>query len=150
MLIHGRCHCGNISFALNWVPEPAEISARACTCTFCRGHGAVWTSCPTGSLTVTVVDPSRVSKYAFDTKTADFHICTTCGIVPVVTSLIDDHLYAVVNVNAFRDVEPLLLRRSSATLDNESEDVRLARRKRGWIAKVAYSILPEASVSASI
>jgi hypothetical protein len=51
MLISGRCHCGNISFALDWRPEPSEIPARACTCSFCAKHGGVWTSCPTGSLT---------------------------------------------------------------------------------------------------
>src|SRR6516162_1844353 len=54
MLISGRCHCGNISFALDWRPEPSEIPARACTCSFCVKHGGVWTSCPTGSLTVSV------------------------------------------------------------------------------------------------
>jgi hypothetical protein len=25
MLISGRCHCGNISFTLDWRPEPSEI-----------------------------------------------------------------------------------------------------------------------------
>jgi hypothetical protein len=52
MLISGRCHCGNISFALDWRPEPSEILARACTCSFCVKHSGVWTSCPTRSLTV--------------------------------------------------------------------------------------------------
>ena len=28
MQIHGRCHCGNISFALSWEPDPTEIPAR--------------------------------------------------------------------------------------------------------------------------
>jgi hypothetical protein len=138
MLIAGRCHCGNISFALNWTPDPTEIPARACTCTFCVKHGGVWTSCPTGTLKVTVQQPARVSKYAFGTKTAEFHICSTCGAVPVVTSRIDGHLYAVVSVNAFEGVEESLLRRGSATFDQEDEDKRLARRKRYWIRDVQY------------
>lgn len=29
MLISGRCHCGNISFALDWWPEPSEIPGSA-------------------------------------------------------------------------------------------------------------------------
>src|SRR5262249_9564686 len=41
MLISGRCHCGNISFALDWRPETSEIPARACTCSFCVKHGGV-------------------------------------------------------------------------------------------------------------
>jgi hypothetical protein len=32
MLINGACHCGNISFALDWLPTPTEIPARACGC----------------------------------------------------------------------------------------------------------------------
>jgi hypothetical protein len=95
MLISGRCHCGNISFALDWRPEPSEIPARACTCSFCAKHGGVWTSCATGSLTVGVKDRGRLSKYAFGTKTAEFYVCTACGVVPVVTSGIDGRLYAV-------------------------------------------------------
>jgi hypothetical protein len=136
MLIAGRCHCGNISFALNWQPEPSEIPARACTCSFCTKHGGVWTSCPTGSLKVTLTNPALVSRYAFGTKTAEFHVCSTCGVVPVVTSRIDGRLFAVVSVNAFVDVEPSLLRRASATFDGESEASRLARRQRNWVADV--------------
>lgn len=138
MLISGNCHCRNISFTLAWEPEPTEIPARACTCSFCTKHGGVWTACPTGSLTVIVREPSLVSNYAFGTKTAQFHICSRCGVVPLVTSKIDGQLYAVVSVNAFEGVDPALLRRASATFDGESEEARLARRKRNWIANVEY------------
>ena len=138
MLISGRCHCGNISFALTWVPEPSEIPARACTCSFCTKHGGVWTACPTGSLRVTVTDPSLVSRYTFGTKTAEFHICSRCGIVPVVTSQIDGRLYAVVSVNAFEGVAPSLLRRASTTFEGENDEARLARRKLNWIGNVEY------------
>jgi hypothetical protein len=138
MLINGKCHCGNISFTLRWEPEPAAIPARACTCSFCVKHGGVWTSCPTGALQVSVREPALVSKYSFGTKTADFHVCSQCGIVPLVTSTIDGHLYAVVSVNAFEGVDPSLLQRAAATFDAETEETRLARRKRNWIANVAF------------
>jgi hypothetical protein len=136
MLISGRCHCGNIAFALDWRPEPAEIPARACGCTFCQKHGGVWTSCPAGALRVTIKDAARVSRYTFGTKTADFHVCASCGNVPVVTSRIDGRLYAVVSVNAFEGVDASLLRRAPASFDGEDEAARLARRKRNWIADV--------------
>ncbi|MGJ7902309.1 GFA family protein [Lysobacter sp. 1R34A] len=138
MLIHGACHCGNIAFDLDWQPEPSEIPARACTCTFCSKHGGVWTSCPTGALRVRIAEPARVSRYDFGTQTADFHVCTRCGVVPVVTSRIDGRLYAVVNVNTFEEVGGALLRRSPSTLDDETEAVRLARRQRNWIAEVEF------------
>ena len=139
MLIRGKCHCGNITFSLTWKPDPAEIPARACTCSFCIKHGGVWTSNPSGVLEVLIKDPSLVSKYTFGTQTAEFHICARCGIVPVVTSRIDDHLYAVVSVNAFEGVEKSLLRRASASFDSEEKDSRLARRKRNWIGNVKYA-----------
>ena len=127
-----------MSFSLTWEPDPAEIPARTCTCSFCTKHGGVWTSKPGGALRVAVKDPSLVSRYAFGTRTAEFHICARCGIVPVVTSRIDDRLYAVVSVNAFEDVDPSLLRRASTSFDGEGKDSRLARRKRNWIADVEF------------
>ena len=139
MLITGSCHCGNISFVMRWEPEPREIPARACTCSFCGKHGGLWTSCPAGSLDVTVRDPSLESRYVFGTKTAQFHICSRCGVAPVVTSRIDGRLYAVVNVNAFNDVDAVQLRRTPATFDQESEELRLVRRRRNWIGNVNYS-----------
>jgi hypothetical protein len=138
MLIEGRCHCGNISFTLDWKSETAGIPARACTCTFCRKHGGVWTSNPQGKLEVAIADPARVSKYEFGTETAQFHICARCGIVPLVTSLVDDHVYAVVSVNAFEGVDPSLLRHAAGVFDGEDVANRLARRKRNWIADVRF------------
>jgi hypothetical protein len=138
MLISGGCHCGNISFKLNWLPEPKEIPARACSCSFCVKHGGVWTSCPTGSLAVQVKDPRYVSTYTFGTKTAEFHVCSNCGIVPVVTSTIDGHVYAVVSVNAFENVDTSLLRRAAVSFDGEGQGDRLARRQRNWIGRVEF------------
>ncbi len=56
MMIPGRCHCGNIAWTLAWEPDPVEIPARACTCSFCVKHGGVWTSNPAGRLDVRI-DP---------------------------------------------------------------------------------------------
>ncbi len=138
MLIQGKCHCGNISFVLTWEPDPTEIPARACTCSFCVKHGGVWTSSPHAALKVAVSDSSLVSRYMFGTKTAEFHVCARCGVVPVVTSLIDGRLYAVVSVNAFEGVDSSWLRFTPATFDGEGTDSRLARRQRNWIGNVEF------------
>jgi hypothetical protein len=138
MVIDGTCHCGNLSFALTWEPSPTEIAARACGCSFCSKHAGVWTSYPSGTLRIRVRDPSLVSKYAFGTRTADFHVCARCGVVPIVTSLIEGRLYAVVNVNTFDGIDPALLRRAPVSFDGEVTDSRLARRARNWIANVEY------------
>lgn len=139
MLLNGSCHCRGITYALNWEPWPAEIPARACTCSFCSKHGGVWTSCPAGSLRLSIADPARVSRYAFGTRTAEFHVCTVCGAVPVVTSRVDGRLYAVVNVNTLEGVDASLLRPATLSVGEEGEAERLARRKRHWIADVAYA-----------
>ena len=136
MLLHGKCHCGNIAFLLEWQGDAHEIPARACDCSFCVKHGGVWTSNPRASLTVTIGNAGLVSKYAFGTRTATFHVCSRCGAVPFVTSEIDHRLYAVVNVNVLEDIEPSWLRRSSASFEGEDIESRLARRKRNWIADV--------------
>jgi len=138
MLIHGQCHCGNIAFSLTWEPDPARIPARACTCSFCSKHGGVWTSNPQGALRIAVENASLVSRYEFGTETAQFHVCTRCGVVPLVTSRIEDRLYAVVSVNALEGIDAALLDRAPSNVEGEDKDFRLARRQRNWIADVAF------------
>jgi hypothetical protein len=136
MIIDGRCHCGNIAFALDWPGTPADIVARACSCTFCLKHGGVWTSNPHAKLSISYQQTDVVSKYSFGTKTATFHVCTRCGAVPVVTSEIDDRLYAVVNVNTFEDFDSARLRRQTADFENEDRPSRLLRRQKNWISDI--------------
>lgn len=139
MLIRGKCHCGNLSFGLLWEPDPEEIPARECRCSFCVKHGGLWTSHARGSLEVAVADPSQWSRYAFGTHTADFHVCARCGVTPVVTSLIEGRLYAVVSVNAIDNAADIRVSRRPADFEGESEAARLARRKLNWIAQVEFT-----------
>lgn len=139
MNIHGRCHCGNIAFDLEWAGDPARIPARACGCSFCVKHGGVWTSHPGSRLAVTVADPELVSRYEFGTRTAVFHVCARCGVPPLVTCDLDGRTYAVVNVNCLEDVDAARLDRASANFEGEDVGARLARRKRNWIADVRFA-----------
>jgi hypothetical protein len=139
MRIQARCHCGNISLQLDWPGEPLEIPVRACACSFCVKHGGVWTAHPEARLTIDIADAALVSRYAFGTRTAHFHICARCGAVPVVTSEIEGRQHAVVNVNTFENVDPSRLRRATADFEGESVEARLARRQRNWIADVRLS-----------
>jgi hypothetical protein len=85
---------------------------------------------------VTLRDASLVSKYTFGSHTATFLVCSRCGTVPLVTSEIAGHLYAVVNVNTLENVDPSWLRRAAASFEGEDVESRLARRRRNWIADV--------------
>lgn len=146
MDIAGACHCGNIAFRLRIEPAPVRLPARACGCSFCRKHGGVWTSSPTGALLVAVRDEALVNRYRFGTRTAGFHVCRGCGVVPLVTSDIDGRRYAVVSVNALESVAPGLLDHAPASFDGEGEGERLARRARNWIPDVRFvAALPAAS-----
>ena len=131
-LIDGQCHCGNISYRFEWPGEGPQIPVRACSCQFCSKHGGVWTSHPNGRLEVKTSDPSNVTRYRFGQKTAVFHICATCGIVPLATCDIDGACYAVVNVNTFENVEPEAFDRTETDFEGEPEGERLARRRRNW------------------
>ena len=136
MLINGKCHCGNIAFELEWNEDPPKIPARACGCSFCVKHGGIWTSNAKSSLAVVIRDAALVSKYAFGSRTATFHVCARCGTVPLVTSEIANRLYAVVNVNALENIEESWLGRATANFEGEDVETRLARRMRNWIADV--------------
>jgi hypothetical protein len=139
MRIEGKCHCGNIRYVLDWPGDESEITIRACGCTFCTKHGGSWTSNRDAELMAEIRDASLVSKYTFGTATADFYVCARCGAVPFVTSAIDDHLYAVVNVNTFEGINPSSLVRTATNFDGEDVGERLERRKRNWIRTVRIS-----------
>jgi hypothetical protein len=83
-----------------------------------------------------VRDPALVSLYAFETRTAEFHVCARCGVVTVAISRIAGRDHAVVNVNTFEGIDPALLQHAPATFDGEGEEQRLARRARNWIGRV--------------
>jgi hypothetical protein len=131
--IEARCHCGNICVMLDWPDAGPAIAVRACGCGFCRKHGAAWTSHPEGRFRVQIDDPARVTAYRFGTETADFHVCASCGVVPIVTCVIDDARYAVINANTFEGVERSQLVAAATNFEGETTESRLARRSRNWM-----------------
>lgn len=139
MLISGHCQCGNISFALDWLPDPVEIPARACACSFCATHDAVWTSYPSGKLKLRIKHLSLVSRHVFATKTAQFHICGGCGDVPLVTSLIDNQLFAAINTRMLQGRATALLKEQSADFAGEDVEARSERWRQHWIADIAIN-----------
>lgn len=138
--IDGGCHCGNIRFAFFRPPWGETIPVRSCGCSFCVKHGGAYTSHPQGRLEVEARDPALVERYRFGTGTADFLICKTCGVVPVVTSAIDGTTYAVVSARAFEGVDHSRFDVAPADFDGEGTGDRLERRKRTWIGRVTGNL----------
>lgn len=136
MIIIGGCHCGNIHFELLWPQSETSIAVRNCSCTFCQKHGSAWTSHRDAELEVGIDDALLVSKYRFGTKTADFYVCSVCGVAPFVACEIDGRQYAVVNTRTFKDLAGVTLISSTSSFDGEETGERLSRRQRNWIPRV--------------
>jgi hypothetical protein len=141
MELHGSCHCGNLRYVLDWPGTPAAIPGRACTCGYCARHGAIWTAHPEARLAIEATDPTAISRYAFETKTAEFLVCLRCGIAPACTSRIDGRDYAVVNVNTFDDAT-IAIEQAPVSFEGEDEGRRLERRRQRWIGTVRFQPAP--------
>ena len=138
--LHGSCFCENIRVAIDWPDTGPTVPVRVCVCGFCRKHRAAWTSHPGGRFHLHIGDASRVSQYRLGTKTADFHVCSTCGVVPVVTCVIEETRYAVVNAYTFNDIQSLRLVQTATDFEGETIEDRLARRRRNWMPEAAGNI----------
>jgi hypothetical protein len=77
LTLNGSCHCGAVKFTAEL--SVGLLSARRCTCSICRMRGAVAvTSTPEG-FRITEGEDKLVT-YRFNTKTAEHHFCSICGI----------------------------------------------------------------------
>ncbi len=138
--IAGQCHCGNIAYEFSWPTDLENLQARACSCSFCVKHGAVYTSHPDGVLAVGIDNIDRVNRYHFGQKSAEFAICKDCGVVVYALCAIDGNDYVVVNVNTFEDLDPRDLDRVVTNFDGESTAERRSRRKQNWTGTVTVRI----------
>lgn len=135
--IQAKCHCTNITLELELpVARGKLIPVRACGCSFCQKHGGVYTSHPHASVTVRIKRSADVTRYRFGTKTADFFVCKSCGVVPLVVSRISGRDYAVVNINSFEDVAASAFDSAPSDFDGEGTQSRLERRAKTWIPNV--------------
>lgn len=145
----GRCHCGNIRYRY-YSPQPAsELPIRACTCSYCRKSGARYHAHPHGILVAEVDDCETIHLYRFATQTADFYVCSRCGIAPFVIWPDGDDLYALVNVNTFdgvADREPC----REVCFAHEDLEQRCARRRRQWIGNVTLTLPSQRRVDAAV
>lgn len=137
--IRGSCHCGNIQFAFDWPDSEPTIPVRACGCGLCTKHRAAWTSHPEGRFQLRISDDSRVTRYRFGTRTANFNICLKCGVIPIVTCVIEGAQYAVFNVNAFDNVDRSQLVETATSFEGETTENRLTRRRRNWTPEATPS-----------
>lgn len=75
--LNGACHCGAVKFTVTLTQGFA--SARRCTCSICRMRGAVAVTSTPADFRITQ-GQDQVATYRFNTRTAEHHFCSTCGI----------------------------------------------------------------------
>jgi hypothetical protein len=127
----GRCHCGAIGFTFRTSQPPGQWAVRACQCTFCRGHGARTVSDPKGSVTFRLTEGSRLSRYRFGARSADFLICRNCGVYVAALLASGNGQFATLNINAIRP--PLAVPEAvPVSYEGESAEQRLSRREERW------------------
>jgi hypothetical protein len=133
----GACHCRNLEIRFESDRTARELGLRADGCSFCSKHNALFTSDPSGELSIVVRDPSLVARYRFGSKTADFLLCRACGVF--VAAMMPEPSLAVINVNALEARAAFLENEVHvASFDAETVEQRLERREARWTPLVSF------------
>lgn len=72
----GSCHCGNLTFEVDWDPQTATVLD--CNCSICRKKGFLHLIVPTAAFRL-LGDP-QIHEYRFNTGVAVHRFCPICGI----------------------------------------------------------------------
>ena len=128
----GSCHCGALGFAFHTTLAVAEWSVRACQCRFCRAHGAITTSDPSGQLMFRAHRRESLQRYRFGLKTADFLVCSGCGVYIGAQIATPRGAFGIINVLAITPRPTDLPEAAPSDYDAEGASERLRRREQRW------------------
>jgi hypothetical protein len=128
---HGGCYCGIIRVQVRLTRPPADMPVRSCACLFCRAHGTRTVSDPAGRADLWV-DWSLVQKYRFGSRTADYLLCSRCGVYVGAVCETPAGCRAVINTLCLNDRAAFVQQATHPDYDQETVEMRLARRARNW------------------
>lgn len=130
-IIRGACHCGHIEVEFETSMAAGDLPLRACTCSFCRRHGAKNTSDPAGRLVIRA-DNGDIERYRFGFEVTDFILCRRCGSYIAAMSREGSNERA--SLNAVGVALPGVAEREATpvNLDHETIDSRRERRRKIW------------------
>lgn len=128
----GGCHCGAIGFVYTTETAPQDWSVRACQCRFCRLHDALSTSDPSGRLEFTCREPECLQRYRFALRTADFLLCSRCGVYVGAVISAADGRFGIINTHALDVDPPDMAEVGAISYDDEDVDGRVDRRQQRW------------------
>ena len=93
----GSCHCGRLRVAFSTDLGAARFTPRECDCSFCRKHGAAYISDPAGRLSI-AFSQGALHRYRQGSNTAEFLVCSQCGVLVAVTFEHNSRVYGALNV----------------------------------------------------
>ncbi len=136
---HGGCHCGVLQIIYRTDLDPALWPLRHDGCSFCRRHGVVGTSDPMGQFALKIGDDSKIRCYRFAQKSADFLICSDCGVFVAALTVADGGTRAVINARVLEGISLNFNEVKEAHFDDETPAQRSERRARYWTPVEARS-----------
>lgn len=132
MLHTGSCHCGNLKLEFSSDIPPAEIEIRECQCDFYRKHGARAVADAYGTLSILVGNRDNLGRYTFGLRTAEFIICTKCGVYVAAITKGAKPLRGIAIVNSFKNRTDFSNHAVAADYSSENEVSRIDRRRTNW------------------
>ncbi len=130
--LSGGCDCGNLKVNLTLSKAPQDYELRECLCSFCQARKGLYVSDPKGRFEINVADDNQLERYRFGSSTADFYICRTCdGFIGAIGDT-ETGLKGVANIKCLDHPEELSGKTAPHDYDDETTEVRLARRNRNW------------------
>ena len=133
-MMRGKCSCGNIKF--DWQNIDASLVPRTCQCLYCRNNNLTYVSKSGTRLSITIKRPQWHLIEHQGTGTADFHRCRFCNDVVLVTAVINNETFGVINRHCVQNVDfppPVAL-----DFAEETREKRCERRFQNWCTPVIF------------
>ena len=130
----GSCHCGQLRLEFSTDLGAARFTPRECDCSFCRKHGAAYISDPAGRLSI-AFSQGALHRYRQGSNTAEFLLCSQCGVLVAVTFEHNSRIFGAVNVGCL-DEQAGLGTPAPASPQLLSPDEKISRWLALWVPDV--------------
>lgn len=127
-IYRGACHCQAIRVQLRTAWKPEQFPLRECDCSFCRRHGARTVRDPEGEFTLF----GQPHWYRFGMGTADFLLCSDCGVYLASVIRVPEGDFATCNTNCLEIASQLEQQAKPVNYSDESQEERVKRRVASW------------------
>lgn len=128
----GRCHCSAIGYRYYTPVDPALWAIRACDCSFCRMHDALSASGPASEIEFFAQTDERMTRYRFGLQTADFLLCSNCGVYIGALMPAAGASVGIVNLRALVAPPENMAAAMPVSYTGEHRELRIARREQRW------------------